>query len=75
MWYRMNIFKFLFADDIQILMSVNSTMEDVITIVLILMVATTVHVMMDTFWKRITPVVLVCVRDNEIENILNCYVF
>jgi len=41
----------------------------VITTVLTLMVATTAHVMMDIIWKRITLVVLVCVRANENENI------
>ena len=42
----------------QILMSVkNSRMEDVITFVLTLMVATTVLVMMDMFLEMIPPVV------------------
>jgi len=43
------------------LMSVrDSPMEDVITFVLTLMVATTVLVMMDMFLEMIPPVVLVC---------------
>ena len=37
-------------------------MEDVITFVLTLMVATTVLVMMDMFLEMIPPVVLVCVK-------------
>ena len=39
----------------------DSPMEDVITFVLTLMVATTVLVMMDMILQMIPPVVLVCV--------------
>ena len=47
---------------LQMLMSVrDSPMEDVITFVLTLMVATTVLVMMDMILEMIPPVVLVCV--------------
>ena len=41
-------------------MNVSSTMEGVTITVLILTVVSTVLVVMDTFWKKIIPVVLVC---------------
>ena len=57
---------------LQILMNVNSTMEGVITIVPIPMVATTAFVIMGTFWKMIAPVVQVCVVVAKLLTLQKC---
>ena len=42
-------------------MNVSSTKEGVTITVLTLMVVSTVPAMMDTFWKKTIPAVLVCI--------------